>query len=72
MKKCVRIAKNGDRTISFRDGDEVNEWVEYNSTMRFGQALFIDGRCIRHGYLTKKECDEIEKLLQEETEKENK
>jgi len=66
MKTCVRITNDGSRTISVRDGDEVNEWVEYNSTMRFGQALFIDGKCIRHGYLTKERCDEIERELKRE------
>lgn len=37
--------------------------IEYNTTMRPGRALFVDGKCIHKGYLTDADVKAIEDNL---------
>jgi hypothetical protein len=37
--------------------------IEYNKTMRFGRALFVDGKCVNLGYLSAERCAAIEEEL---------
>ncbi len=49
---CTRICSNGDARRELRLTDNVERWYDYNSTMRFGQALIVDGVIRYKGYLT--------------------
>lgn len=57
------VYANGD----FKDNgvlpEHLQEHVQYNTTMRFGRALFIDGRCAWRGYLSEDECEAVEHSL---------
>jgi hypothetical protein len=52
---------------SFKDNGvadtSLKEHVEYNLKMRPGRALFVDGKCVNQGYLTREQCDRIERQL---------
>ena len=54
---CVRIYNNDDRTVEVRRASELPEWLDYNKTARFGNALFVDGKCVANGYLSQERCD---------------
>ena len=57
--KCARVYLNGDIKRSYWE-DGIEDWVEYNSTFRFGNALFVNGECVRNGYLSEDRCKELE------------
>lgn len=62
---CVRIYNNGDRVTVTRKAD-LDEWLEFNSTFRFGCALFVDGRCVHRGYM-ENQADRVLELERELT-----
>ncbi len=68
MFKCVRFYPNGDkREILCIHQMEVDGWLEYNKKYRFGNSLFVNGKCEHRGvYHTEAQCVELEKLLAEE------
>lgn len=61
MFNCVRVYNNGD--IVRTNEADVEAWVKYNETYRFGCALFVDGVCRYEGYLNHERCLEISKLI---------
>ena len=71
---CVRVYNNDERKIEVRSEQQLAEWLEYNRTARFGNALFVDGACVATGYLGEERCKgweekliaEFAKLTQEE------
>lgn len=63
--KCVRVYLNGNMKRSYWD-DGIEDWVEYNSVFRFGNALFVNGECVQRGYLTEESCKEYEKQFKAE------
>lgn len=59
----VRVYNNGDEVIQAVAKDDLSNHIEYNTIMRFGCALFIDGQCIHNGYLDKDRIHTIEELI---------
>ena len=48
MFKCLRVYSNGDAKYSvWTTEKELEEWLDYNRVMRFGNALFVNGVCPR-------------------------
>jgi len=46
MFKCLRVYPNGDAKYSvWTTENELEEWLDYNRVMRFGNALFVNGVC---------------------------
>lgn len=67
MVKCARAYLNPDVPIVRIDLDEseLDEWLDYNRVMRFGNALFVNGTCVQNGYLDNESCAAIEYILLE-------
>ena len=63
----VGVYKNGDYHINVVREEHLEDHILYNTTMRFGRALFVDGKCIYDGYLTPSECDAWEAKMPEIT-----
>lgn len=63
----VGVYKNGDYKINVVREEHLEDHILYNTTMRFGRALFVDGKCIYDGYLTPSECDAWEAKMPEIT-----
>lgn len=51
----VGVYKNGDYKTNCVPDFELQQHVDYNTTMRFGRGLFVDGKCVHAGYLTEEE-----------------
>lgn len=66
MAECIRICSNGDWRRSNWEGENLQQWLEYNKTFRVGQAIVVDGKIEALGDLTeaqvKKRIEEIQKL----------
>ena len=58
MATCIRIYKNGEWRRSEWDGDDLRRWIEYNTTVRFGNAVIVNGFVHSKGYLTEEEIQE--------------
>ena len=58
-KRCVRVAKSGERTVESREADVVELWTRFNKDFRPDSALFVDGTCLHVGRYTKTECEAI-------------
>lgn len=39
--------------------------IEYNKVMRFGRALFVDGKCVHQGYLSAYKVAEWENKIKD-------
>jgi hypothetical protein len=64
MPECVRLYNDGSYVKEERTPKQVEAWLAYNKTFRFGTALFVDGVCKETGvYISKERCDEFEKKL---------
>lgn len=52
---------------SFKDNgvapEHLRGYIKYNLTMRFGRALFVDGKCVHRGYLNEERCLAVERAL---------
>lgn len=46
--------------------EHLDAHIEYNKTMRFGRALFVDGKCVYNGYLTDDVVKAFEKRIIDE------
>ncbi len=53
---------------SFKDNgvksENLQDHIAYNKQFRPGRALFVDGKCVHHGYLDAKECEKIERTIE--------
>lgn len=57
-----------DRAVFKYNGvreSNLKEHIEYNRVMRFGRALFVDGKCAHRGYLSDDRICSVEKFLSE-------
>ena len=64
MFTCTRVYPNGDKvTLKHYSEEAKNQWVEYNSTWRFGCALFVNGVSVYSGYLNPESIKKIEESL---------
>ena len=55
------VYSDGSRKHNGVDSEHLQVHIDYNKTMRFGRALFVDGKCVYKGYLSQEECDAIER-----------
>lgn len=60
----IGVYANGDFKINGVKPEHLDSHIEYNKTMRFGRALFVDGICHNQGYLSPEECKEWEAKIQ--------
>lgn len=53
MKNHVTIGVYNNETfkVNIVKPDDLEGHIEYNMQMRFGRALFVDGKCVYSGYL---------------------
>ena len=51
----VGVYKCGDFVSHCVPDFELEEHIAYNTAMRFGRGLFIDGKCVNKGYLSDEE-----------------
>lgn len=61
----VGAYKNGGYKVNGVPDLFLEDHIEYNKTWRFGRALFVDGKCVYRGYLTKEECDKVEEDIKD-------
>jgi hypothetical protein len=70
---CIRIYANGQWKVEPRTLDEIGPtdgtatqdtgWFGYNAFYRWGNALFIDGKCVSRGYLSPEQVAWVEGRL---------
>ena len=60
----IGVYNNGDRVSNGVHRDDLFTHIEYNFTYRFGRALFVEGRCLNHGYLSPERIRELETEFQ--------
>lgn len=56
-----RNAGRSSQTVNSVSGGHLAEHIDYNKTMRFGQALFVNGHCVFTGYLSNNDCRKLQK-----------
>lgn len=64
--KVVNVYTNEDFVIEEISKNKLIEHISYNKTMRFGRAIFVDGKCVHKGYLTKDQIKQWEVKLEKE------
>ena len=57
------VYNNGEYKDNGVHSHFLDQHIQYNTTMRFGRALFVDGWCVHKGYLDDKRIAEIERQL---------
>ena len=57
------LYSNGEFVDNGVDPAHLAAHIKYNTVMRFGRALFIDGECVHRGYLSEAECQDMEAKL---------
>lgn len=61
---CVRYYPNGDFRREDRAPEDLDEWISYNRTFRFGNSLFVEGKCVQRGIgFSEDDCADIEAAL---------
>lgn len=70
MSIYVRVYSNGDRVVHHLEPNEVERQLSYDKVMRFGCALFVDGKCEATGYLDEERCEALSKELTRQAAKE--
>jgi len=65
MFKCLRVYPNGDAKYSvWTTEKELEEWLDYNRVMRFGNALFVNGMCPnKETYTVEAEGSQIQRMI---------
>lgn len=53
MAVSIRIYSSGNYVVNVVDPEHLQQHIEYNTTMRFGCALVVDGAILHEGYLDK-------------------
>ena len=66
----VGVYNNGDMVVNGVSAEDLVSHIEYNKTMRFGRALFVDGVIHNVGYLGEERCKAlIPEILELKTDK---
>jgi hypothetical protein len=61
---CVRYYPNGEFRREPRVPSDVATWLDYNRKFRWGNSLFVEGKCVQRGVgFSEAECAEIERAL---------
>lgn len=61
---CIRYYPNGDYRREDRAPEDLAFWISYNRDFRFGNSLFVEGKCVQRGVgFTEEECAEIEHAI---------
>lgn len=63
MSIYVRVYSSGDRVVQHIEPHDVEAQLSYDKVMRFGCALFVDGKCHSFGYLGEERCEALSKEL---------
>lgn len=48
----IGVNSNDSYTVNIVRPEHLENHIEYNKIMRFGRALFVDGKCVYEGYLS--------------------
>ncbi len=72
MPIYVRVYNNGHRVVRTLEPGEVERQLTYDKVMRFGCALFVDGKCEAVGYLGEERCEVLSKELAHQDTKDTK
>lgn len=54
----IGVYSNDTSTVNVVRPEHLEGHIEYNKVMRFGRALFVDGRCEYSGYLSDEKISE--------------
>jgi hypothetical protein len=61
---CIRYYPNGDYRREDRAPEDLDYWISYNRDFRFGNSLFVEGKCVQRGVgFTEEECSAIEHAI---------
>lgn len=60
----MAVYPNGDRIHNGVHSDHLDGHLKYNKLFRPGRAVFVNGKCVFQGHLTKQTCSAIEQELQ--------
>ncbi|MGL4467943.1 MAG: hypothetical protein ACRCUK_10690 [Plesiomonas shigelloides] len=55
----IGLYRNGEYVVNGVKDDHLEDHVKYNIACRGGRALFVDGKCVHTGYMSREECDEF-------------
>jgi hypothetical protein len=61
----VGVYASGNYVTNIVSPEDLVDHVEYNKTMRFGRALFVDGKLVNRGYLSDEETSKWEEKISE-------
>lgn len=59
----IGVYNNEDFKVNIVRPEHLERHIEYNKTMRFGRALFVDGKCEYAGYLSDQMIEEWTKKI---------
>lgn len=59
----IGVYASGKSVVNIVRPEHLEHHIEYNKTMRFGRALFVDGVCEHAGYLSEKKTKEWEEKI---------
>lgn len=59
----VGVYNNDSFKVNGVSSEFLQDHIDYNIKYRFGRALFVDGKCVHEGYLSKDRCKEWENKL---------
>lgn len=54
----IGVYASGKHVVNIVRPEHLEHHIEYNTTMRFGRALFVDGECKNQGYLSDEKIKE--------------
>ena len=59
----IGVYSNGSYKVNIVRPEHLLHHIEYNKKMRFGRALFVDGKCEYAGYLSEEKTKEWEEKI---------
>lgn len=54
----IGVYASGKHVVNIVCPEHLENHIEYNTTLRFGRALFINGSCVHKGYLDDEDIKE--------------
>lgn len=61
----IGLYANGEFKINGVKPEHLEDHIEYNKTMRFGRALFVDGKCVHKGYHNENNIKSFEDMIKD-------
>ena len=62
----IGVYNNDSFKVNGVDPIHLKEHIEYNKGWRPGRALFVDGKCVNRGYLSKERANAWEQRIKDE------